>query len=41
MIPLSILDLTPVKQGGTVAQAFAETLALAQLAEALGWRWWR
>jgi luciferase family oxidoreductase group 1 len=41
MIPLSILDLTPIKQGGTIARTFAETLALARQAEALGFhRYW-
>jgi luciferase family oxidoreductase group 1 len=40
-IPLSILDLTPIKQGGSVAQTFRETVALAQAAEALGYkRYW-
>jgi luciferase family oxidoreductase group 1 len=41
MIPLSILDLTPIKQGGGIAQSFRETLELAQRAEALGYkRYW-
>lgn len=41
MIPISILDLTPIKQGGSVAQTLAETLALARHAEALGFhRYW-
>jgi luciferase family oxidoreductase group 1 len=41
MIPLSILDLTPIKQGGSIAQSFRETLELAQRAEALGYkRYW-
>ncbi|HET7085110.1 MAG TPA: LLM class flavin-dependent oxidoreductase [Rhizomicrobium sp.] len=41
MIPLSILDLTPVKLGGNPAQSFRETLELAQLAERLGYhRYW-
>lgn len=40
-IPLSILDLTPIKQGGGIAQTFRETLELAQAAEALGYkRYW-
>jgi luciferase family oxidoreductase group 1 len=40
-IPLSILDLTPIKQGGSVAQTFRETVELAQAAEALGYkRYW-
>ena len=41
MIPLSILDLTPIKQGGSPAATFRETLELAQLAERLGYhRYW-
>ncbi|MEZ4679919.1 MAG: LLM class flavin-dependent oxidoreductase [Caldilineaceae bacterium] len=36
-IPLSILDLAIVSQGGTSAGALAETTALAQAAEALGY----
>jgi luciferase family oxidoreductase group 1 len=41
MIPLSILDLTPIRQGGSVAATFAETVALAQTAERLGFhRYW-
>jgi luciferase family oxidoreductase group 1 len=41
MTPLSILDLTPVKQGGTVPATFRETLELAQYAEAWGYkRYW-
>jgi luciferase family oxidoreductase group 1 len=39
--PLSILDLTPIKQGGNAAATFRETLELAQRAEALGYkRYW-
>jgi luciferase family oxidoreductase group 1 len=39
--PLSILDLAHVRQGGTVAEAFHNSLALAQHAEALGYkRFW-
>jgi luciferase family oxidoreductase group 1 len=37
-IPFSVLDLAPVKEGGTVADSFRETLALARRAEALGFR---
>ena len=37
MIPLSILDLTPIKQGGSPAATFRETRELAQLAERLGY----
>jgi luciferase family oxidoreductase group 1 len=41
MIPLSILDLTPIKQCGSVADTFRETLELAQHAERLGYhRYW-
>lgn len=35
---LSILDLAPVDRGGTVANTFAASVALAQRAEALGYR---
>jgi luciferase family oxidoreductase group 1 len=39
--PLSILDLAHVRQGGTPAEAFHNSLALAQRAEALGYkRFW-
>jgi len=38
MIPLSILDLAPVTVGSTPARTFANTLALAQQAEQLGYR---
>ena len=34
----SILDLAPVTTGSTPAQTFANTLALARHAEALGYR---
>ena len=37
-IPLSVLDLAPVKEGGTVSESFRETLDLARHAEALGYR---
>ncbi|HEY9041283.1 MAG TPA: LLM class flavin-dependent oxidoreductase [Rheinheimera sp.] len=41
MIPLSILDLAPVSVGSTVADSFAASKALAQLAETLGYhRYW-
>ena len=41
MTPLSILDLTPIRQGGTAAQTFRETVELAQAAERLGYkRYW-
>ncbi|HEV7889133.1 MAG TPA: LLM class flavin-dependent oxidoreductase [Pyrinomonadaceae bacterium] len=37
-IPFSVLDLAPVKEGGTIADSFRETLALACRAERLGFR---
>jgi luciferase family oxidoreductase group 1 len=37
-VPFSVLDLAPVKAGGTIGDAFRETLALARHAEALGYR---
>ena len=41
MIPFSVLDLSPVVQGNTPADAFRNTLALAQQAEQLGYhRFW-
>ena len=38
MIPLSVLDLSPIVQGGTAAQSFANTRDLAQHAEQWGFR---
>src|SRR3954469_25855758 len=38
MIPLSILDLVPVKEGATPREALAESLDLARQAERLGYR---
>ncbi len=38
MIPLSVLDLVPVREGGTISEAMAETAAQAQTAEAAGYR---
>ena len=41
MIPFSVLDLSPIVQGNTAADAFRNTLALAQHAEKLGYqRFW-
>jgi luciferase family oxidoreductase group 1 len=41
MIPLSVLDLSPIVQGGTPADAFRRSLELAQHAERLGYaRFW-
>jgi luciferase family oxidoreductase group 1 len=41
MINLSVLDLAPIVEGGTAAQALANTLNLAQHAEAAGYqRYW-
>ena len=40
-VPLSVLDLSPVLEGGTAADAFRRTLDLAQHAERLGYtRFW-
>ncbi|MBA2780966.1 LLM class flavin-dependent oxidoreductase [Billgrantia kenyensis] len=39
--PLSVLDLAPIRQGGTIADSFADSVALAQLTERLGFtRYW-
>ncbi|HRO13391.1 LLM class flavin-dependent oxidoreductase [Amaricoccus sp.] len=38
MVPFSVLDLSPVPEGATVAQALANTLDLARQAEAWGYR---
>jgi luciferase family oxidoreductase group 1 len=38
MIPFSVLDLAPIVQGGTAAQAFSNTLDLARHAERWGYR---
>ena len=38
MIPLSVLDLSPIVEGGTAAQAFRNTVDLAQHAEQWGYR---
>lgn len=41
MFKLSVLDQSPIRSGGTAAQALAETVALAQYTEALGFhRFW-
>src|SRR6476661_2546021 len=41
MIPYSVLDLSPIIQGGTAAQAFRNSLDLAQHAERWGYtRYW-
>jgi len=41
MIPLSVLDLVPVRDGGTISQALAETAVLARTAEEAGYkRFW-
>ncbi len=40
-IPLSVLDLAPITQGSSPAEAFRNTLSLARLAENLGYhRFW-
>src|SRR5260370_42091787 len=38
MIPCSVLDLSPIVQEGTAADAFRNTLDLARHAERLGYR---
>ncbi len=38
MIPLSVLDLSPILEGGSAADAFRNSLDLARLAEQLGYR---
>jgi luciferase family oxidoreductase group 1 len=41
MLTLSVLDQTPIRSGGTAAQAIEETLELAQVTERLGYhRYW-
>ncbi len=41
MIPFSVLDLSPILEGGDAAQSFRNTLSLAQHAEHLGFnRYW-
>ena len=41
MVPFSILDLSPVTEGGTVAESLANSRRLAEEAEALGYeRFW-
>jgi luciferase family oxidoreductase group 1 len=41
MIPLSVLDLVPIRQSGTVSEALANTAALAKAAEDAGYkRFW-
>jgi luciferase family oxidoreductase group 1 len=41
MVPLSVLDLSPVSAGSTAAQALRNTLDLARLADKLGYvRYW-
>jgi luciferase family oxidoreductase group 1 len=37
-IPFSVLDLAPVRAGGTISESFGNTLELARRAEALGYR---
>jgi luciferase family oxidoreductase group 1 len=37
-VPLSILDLAPVRRGETAAESFASSVALARLAEEAGYR---
>lgn len=41
MIPLSVLDLVPVREGGTIGEALGETAAVARTAEEAGYhRFW-
>ena len=41
MLKLGVLDQTPIRAGGTAAQAIDETVRLAQETEALGFsRYW-
>jgi luciferase family oxidoreductase group 1 len=41
MIPLSVLDLVPVREGGSISEALADTARQAQVAEAAGYkRFW-
>lgn len=41
MIPLSVLDLVPVREGGTLGEAYAASARLAQIAEQSGYnRFW-
>lgn len=41
MIPLSILDLAPIVEGGSARESFTHTVELARAAEALGYqRYW-
>lgn len=41
MVPLSVLDLAPIVQGGTIQQSFANSLDLARHVERLGYnRFW-
>src|SRR3546814_844008 len=37
-VPLSVLDLAPIVEGGSATQTFANTLSLARHAEQLGYR---
>src|SRR6476659_7909205 len=37
-IPFSVLDLSPIRQGGTAAESFRNTLDLAKHADRLGYR---
>lgn len=41
MIPLSVLDLIPVREGGTISEALTSAASLARAAEAVGYkRFW-
>ena len=36
MLPVSVLDLSPINVGATIAESFAHSVELAQTAERLG-----
>jgi len=38
MVSLSVLDQSPIRSGGTPAQALRESIELAQLCDCLGYR---
>ena len=39
--PLSVLDLAPIRDGGTIADSFSDSVALARLTESQGFtRYW-
>ena len=38
MLPVSVLDLSPINVGATIAESFAHSVELAQTAERLGYK---